>query len=182
MIRIGKDNHQDNKNGEKDRDAFHDKGAETKSGCRLRDCLDCTSGSPPLVHHWQDGYKNNGKNDKFKILANEREIAKEKAGKREERHPGDATREIIRNKICIGHFSDTGNKRGESADDGDKTRQEDRLAAMLFEERMRSVNIFLFDPLDVVSTLTQIMANGIIHGIPEYRGQHQQPGKIPYIQ
>src|SRR6185295_3914090 len=65
---------------------------------------------------------------------------------------------------------------------GNKTGEEDGLAAVLFEERMCLVEIFLLKPLDVIGAFSQIMTDGVVDRIPEHSCKHQEPRQVVYVQ
>ena len=72
----------------------------------------------------------------FKQLFYRLDVAKEVSSQGEDHHPDHAANDIVRDKLRIVHASHAGYKRRKGAHDGDKTRQDDGFATMLFVESL----------------------------------------------
>ncbi len=139
-------------------------------------CLPC------FEHHRQDGNQNDDDDDVLKVFLHEGDVAKQITREREEQHPDHAADNVVGDEVAVSHFSDACHEGRKGADDGNKAREEDGFAAVLFKERMGLVEIFLLDPLDVVRALTKIVTDGVIDSIAEESRRDQQGNQDPDIQ
>lgn len=137
---------------------------------------------PPFNDHWQNRNQNNGDDHQLKILFHEFKSTKEITKQGKGQHPRDAADNVIGDEITIRHLADARHERSERAHDGYETRQEDRLAAMLFKEVMCFIKVFFFDPLDVVGALAKIMTDGVINRIAKNGSADHQQNKKANIQ
>jgi len=82
------------------------------------------------------GKDNYAKDEKRQIVFHHGHIAEKKSAKHKETDPENAAERTVRHEAGIDHTSDTGNEGCKGADYGEKAREDDGLAAMLFIKLM----------------------------------------------
>lgn len=84
----------------------------------------------------QDGDNDNCEDDKGEVFLYQRNIAEIITGEGKRGYPDNTANDIIADKACVGHAPDAGHKRRKGPDDGDKTGDDDCLAAVFFKKLM----------------------------------------------
>jgi hypothetical protein len=137
---------------------------------------------PPLDEDRQHRDEDNGDDDELEVFLHKGDVAEEETREGEQKHPNDPTDEVVRDKVAIRHASDARHEGREGADDGHETGEEDGLAAVLLEEGVGFIEVFLLDPLDIIGAVTEVMTDPIVNGIAEDGGQHEQTQQQPDVE
>src|SRR5574340_974828 len=105
-------------------------------------------------------------------MLHERNISEEISRKREDGNPADPAHKVIGDEVAVRHAPYARYKWSKGAHDGDKACEEDGFPTMLLEEGMRFIQVFPFNPLDVVGPLSEHMPDPVINRIPQDGCQH----------
>ena len=80
-------------------------------------------------HGGKDGNDNNGEQNQCQVLFDNWLLAKPESRIRKQCHPGDTADDVKTEKASIAHMPHARDKGSESADDGNKAGEDNRLAA-----------------------------------------------------
>ena len=94
--------------------------------------------------------------------------AKEISAKGEECRPYQPAKNIVTDEMPVGHFTNTGNERRKSTDDGDETRQKNGDDAVFLVKGMRFFQVFPLEQLWIAgeSFRANILADMVIYSVP----------------
>src|SRR5262245_61958585 len=101
----------------------------------------------------------------MKVVLNDLQPAKPPARDQEREDPGGPTRDVVRREPGIRHLADPRDEWGKGPDDWHKPREDDRQAAVLLVERMRSHEVLFIQEPGVLAgkdARTDVMTNAVI--------------------
>src|SRR3989338_5940121 len=119
------------------------------------------------------GDDDDGQDNPRKVFRDKSKAPEQIAGAQSDADPQDAPRDVVKGKAAVGHGPDAGQKRGKGADDGQKTRQDDRFIAVFRVEFFGFFQMFRFKETDVAITEHSWGAPGadiIVDSIAQNRG------------
>src|SRR4026207_437719 len=125
-----------------------------------------------LYCHRQHGDENNCNDDQREVLLDDLKIAEEIPGENAYSHPRYSAYDVVGYEPPIGHAPNASNKRSKGPDDRHKARDDNRLAAVLFITRVRSLEVFLIQEPNVLAAedfWTHPMASPVVNRVPGNR-------------
>lgn len=128
----------------------------------------------------QNGDDDDGDDDQGKIIFDERNIAKIISAENEKSRPGYAADNVVAYKPPITHLADSGDKRRESADDRNKSRDYNCFPSVFFVKLVSALKIFFIQKQTgffLKYFRADKTANPIIYGIADYCRQRQKDKK-----
>ncbi len=134
-----------------------------------------------MAEEFNNGGKNRDHNDgeyhKGKVLFDKRQVTEVVSPEYKNSYPGGACRDVIERESPMRHEAETGHKRCERPDYGDKSRYDNRLSAMFLVKTVRAVKIFSVQKTDIffVEHLwPDKISYPIVRGIPCDSGEAEQ--------
>jgi hypothetical protein len=134
-----------------------------------------------FTYDFDDGGHNrendNNKDDQREVSFDDWDISEEEAAEDKKRNPEQAANHVIGKELHISHFTDAGDKRCESSNDGHKAGYDDGFCAVFFIEVVSAVNVLLFEePFTLVPEydLAKILTDGVIGAIAENGGNGEE--------
>src|SRR5262249_59250265 len=105
-----------------------------------------------------------------------RDVAEEVAAEDEQPDPGDSADDVVGDEACIRHAADAGDEGCEGTNDRHEARDDDRLAAVLFVELVRALEILAFQKSDVLlkDARADQMPNPVVDGVAADGGDTEQ--------
>jgi hypothetical protein len=150
------------------------------------------AGLAPVQPHSDDfdeardpGNKNQGNNDDAEIVLDDRDAAEEIARRNKQENPERAANDIEEQKAFVRHAADAGHERRECSYDRQKSRNDDRLAAMFLVKPVCTYQIFFFQKpsLFLVEHLwADEVADPVVHCVSEYCRQYEKHNRCGEIE
>lgn len=115
-------------------------------------------------------HNNDAEDHGREVLFDERNVAEEISGERQEEDPDERTGNIIEEEFPVAHFSGAGQKGREGPDDREEAGKNDRFRAVFFKKIVRAFQVFRFKDAAVFflrDPVAHERADPVIDRIPE---------------
>ena len=144
------------------------------------------SGFLPLKEHRQERDKDDERHHPMKMFVDIRDAAAQKIADRcHQQNPKNAADHVEGKETAVAHPPHTGDRRRKRADDRNKSRQNNGLAAVFFKKIMRTLNVVLLEK-ERVFAIEKPGANeitdGIARAVSENSGSHEQRVQKKYVE
>src|SRR5262249_32265763 len=146
--------------------------------------LPTASGAEEFDDAGEDRQHDDGADHQMEVALNGRDGAESIAGDNEEPDPRRGAGDIEEAESAVWHLADARDERRERPNDRHETRENDRLAAVLFVERLRADEVLLVEEqrrLALERARPDAVADRVIDRVPEHGGdeeeQHHRPDR-----